>query len=61
MDLKEIGGIGLIRLKIGIQLESPCECDIQPLGCASHGVSKLPIFHPSGSLRAWNPKLEKQI
>ena len=38
MDLEEVE---LIRLRIGIILKSPCECDIEPPGSISHGLSML--------------------
>jgi len=31
--------IGLLRLRIGIIGESPCECGNEPPGSISHGVS----------------------
>ena len=40
MDLEEIRGIGLIRLRRGL-LESSCECDIEPPGFISHVFHKL--------------------
>ena len=42
MDLEEIGinrCIGLIRLRIGIIGESPCECGIEPPGSIRHEIS----------------------
>ena len=38
MDLEEIRGVGMIRLRLRL-IKNPCECSIEPLSSISHGVN----------------------